>query len=222
MTITSSPLIAITRTHWSRERAPTPAWPSFSARKPAARADSAARCIFSIARITCTADTPSSARMCRSPWEWLSRQISREDRVTLCFFGDGAINQGAFHEALNLAGALQAADRFHLREQSFRHGHVGETIDLAQANRRSRRRLRYSGRNCRWDELSRSARQTCARSSLRSGRIRIRLSLKRALIVIAVIPCPIRRVIGPKRSWKNIGWTIRSRGCAPSSRAKAN
>jgi pyruvate dehydrogenase E1 component alpha subunit len=27
-----------------------------------------------------------------------------EDRVTLCFFGDGAINQGGFHEALNLAG----------------------------------------------------------------------------------------------------------------------
>lgn len=27
----------------------------------------------------------------------------QEDRVTLCFFGDGAINQGAFHEALNLA-----------------------------------------------------------------------------------------------------------------------
>src|SRR5689334_21759448 len=26
----------------------------------------------------------------------------KEDRVTLCFFGDGAINQGAFHEALNL------------------------------------------------------------------------------------------------------------------------
>jgi pyruvate dehydrogenase E1 component alpha subunit len=26
-----------------------------------------------------------------------------EARVTLCFFGDGAINQGAFHEALNLA-----------------------------------------------------------------------------------------------------------------------
>src|SRR5216110_1199608 len=26
-----------------------------------------------------------------------------EDRVTLCFLGDGAINQGAFHEALNLA-----------------------------------------------------------------------------------------------------------------------
>jgi pyruvate dehydrogenase E1 component alpha subunit len=27
-----------------------------------------------------------------------------EDRVTLCFFGDGAINQGGVHEAMNLAG----------------------------------------------------------------------------------------------------------------------
>lgn len=26
-----------------------------------------------------------------------------EDRVTLCFFGDGAVNNGAFHESLNLA-----------------------------------------------------------------------------------------------------------------------
>ncbi len=28
----------------------------------------------------------------------------KEDRVALCYFGDGAINQGAFHEALNLCG----------------------------------------------------------------------------------------------------------------------
>src|SRR6478609_7267527 len=28
----------------------------------------------------------------------------KEDRVVLCYFGDGAINQGSFHEALNLAG----------------------------------------------------------------------------------------------------------------------
>jgi pyruvate dehydrogenase E1 component alpha subunit len=31
----------------------------------------------------------------------------KENRVTLCFFGDGAINQGAFHEALNLAGLFK-------------------------------------------------------------------------------------------------------------------
>ena len=30
----------------------------------------------------------------------------RSERVTLCFLGDGALNQGAFHEALNLSGLL--------------------------------------------------------------------------------------------------------------------
>ncbi len=30
----------------------------------------------------------------------------RSRRVTLCFLGDGALNQGAFHEAMNLAGVL--------------------------------------------------------------------------------------------------------------------
>jgi len=30
----------------------------------------------------------------------------RNSRVTLCFLGDGALNQGAFHEAMNLAGIL--------------------------------------------------------------------------------------------------------------------
>ncbi len=31
----------------------------------------------------------------------------RPDRVTMCFLGDGALNQGAFHEAMNLAGVLE-------------------------------------------------------------------------------------------------------------------
>ncbi len=33
----------------------------------------------------------------------LSARILGNDRVCLCFFGDGAVNEGAFHEALNLA-----------------------------------------------------------------------------------------------------------------------
>ncbi|MCX6463171.1 MAG: thiamine pyrophosphate-dependent dehydrogenase E1 component subunit alpha [Pseudonocardiales bacterium] len=33
---------------------------------------------------------------------WASR-IRRDDKVTVCFFGDGAVNIGAFHEAVNLA-----------------------------------------------------------------------------------------------------------------------
>lgn len=30
----------------------------------------------------------------------------KSDKVTLCYLGDGALNQGAFHEAMNLAGLL--------------------------------------------------------------------------------------------------------------------
>ena len=33
----------------------------------------------------------------------LAFAIQYEDKVTACYFGDGAINQGAFNEAMNLA-----------------------------------------------------------------------------------------------------------------------
>jgi len=33
----------------------------------------------------------------------LGSTLQRKDRVTLCFFGDGASNEGTFHESLNLA-----------------------------------------------------------------------------------------------------------------------
>ena len=45
------------------------------------------------------------------------------DEVAVCFFGEAAANNGAFHEALNMAGALEAAGHLHLREQPLRHGH---------------------------------------------------------------------------------------------------
>ncbi len=34
----------------------------------------------------------------------LAAQMQGQDRVNMCFFGDGAVNEGEFHEALNLAG----------------------------------------------------------------------------------------------------------------------
>jgi pyruvate dehydrogenase E1 component alpha subunit len=33
----------------------------------------------------------------------LAAQMLKEDRITACFFGDGAVAEGAFHESLNLA-----------------------------------------------------------------------------------------------------------------------
>jgi pyruvate dehydrogenase E1 component alpha subunit len=33
----------------------------------------------------------------------LAAKVRGSDRVTLCFFGDGAVNQGTFHESLNMA-----------------------------------------------------------------------------------------------------------------------
>jgi len=37
-----------------------------------------------------------------------SSKYLKEDKVTLCFFGDGAANTGAFHEGLNFAAVLKA------------------------------------------------------------------------------------------------------------------
>jgi len=34
----------------------------------------------------------------------LASRVLKNDRVTVCFFGDGAVNIGPFHESLNLAG----------------------------------------------------------------------------------------------------------------------
>ncbi|MDA9209926.1 thiamine pyrophosphate-dependent enzyme, partial [Acidimicrobiia bacterium] len=33
----------------------------------------------------------------------LSLKMQKLDNIVLCFFGDGAVNEGSFHEALNLA-----------------------------------------------------------------------------------------------------------------------
>ena len=37
----------------------------------------------------------------------LASKLKKDGKVTVCFFGDGATNQGSFHESLNLAAAYQ-------------------------------------------------------------------------------------------------------------------
>ena len=53
----------------------------------------------------------------------LGNRMLGNDRVTVSFFGDGAANQGAFHEALNLAAVLKAAVVFVCENNQFAQFH---------------------------------------------------------------------------------------------------
>ena len=68
-----------------------------------------------------SARSRSSVPICRSPSAPpLAAQILGTGAVSVCFFGDGATNIGAFHEALNLAVGLEAAGDLRVREQPLR------------------------------------------------------------------------------------------------------
>src|SRR5690606_8252178 len=45
-----------------------------------------------------------------------------EDKVTICYFGDGALNQGAFHEAMNLAAIWNLPIIFALENNQYSMG----------------------------------------------------------------------------------------------------
>ena len=75
----------------------------------------------------------------------LSIQVRGTDQVSLCFFGDGAANQGTFGESLNLAAIWKLPVIFLLREQSLRDLHVGRQIARPTRHRPARRRFQYPG-----------------------------------------------------------------------------
>ena len=58
----------------------------------------------------------------------LASKYKGEDLVTLCFFGDGAVNQGEFHETLNLASVWKLPILFLLENNLYGMGtHVDRT-----------------------------------------------------------------------------------------------
>lgn len=60
----------------------------------------------------------------------LASRLSKEDRVTACFFGDGAINTGYFHEGLNLAAVHSSSVLFCLENNQY-----GEHTSLADVTK---------------------------------------------------------------------------------------
>ena len=58
----------------------------------------------------------------------LASQYRAEDSVVLCFFGDGAVNEGEFHEALNLASLWKLPVMFFLENNLYGMGtHIDRT-----------------------------------------------------------------------------------------------
>ena len=72
---------------------------------------------------------------------WRSPTRCRTDSsVTACFFGDGAVAEGEFHESHQPRGALEAADPVHLREQSLRDGHAHSICPKSETDLHARPR----------------------------------------------------------------------------------
>jgi pyruvate dehydrogenase E1 component alpha subunit len=60
----------------------------------------------------------------------LAAKLQNEQRITACFFGDGAVAEGAFHEALNLAALWQLPVLFCCENNLFG---MGTAIERAEA-----------------------------------------------------------------------------------------
>ncbi len=80
--------------------------------------------------------------------------------AVMCLLGDGTTNIGAFHESLNLAALVAAADRVRDHQQPAGHGHAGGAgrrrarpvqagLLLPDARGPGRRRRRAGGARCR-------------------------------------------------------------------------
>ena len=92
-----------------------------------------------------------------------SAMLLKTDRVSVAFFGDGASNNGAFHEGLNLATAWKLPAIFVCENNLYAtEVPIGKATGNT-AHRRARRRLRAAGAS-RWTAT------TCWRSTRRPAK----------------------------------------------------
>ncbi len=74
----------------------------------------------------------------------LASKLRKDKRVTVCTFGDGAANIGAFHESLNMASLWKLPVIFLCQNNGYRRVHEVRIRDVGAAHRRSRGRLRHA------------------------------------------------------------------------------
>ncbi len=66
----------------------------------------------------------------------LADKLQGRERVTACFFGDGAVAEGEFHESMNLAALWRLPRAVLLREQPLRDGHRDRALRVRDRPRR--------------------------------------------------------------------------------------
>ena len=108
--------------------------------RPATARAAAARCTSPTSRWAISAPTASSPAAFRSPSARRCRaKRMKTGKVVVSFFGDGANNEGAFHEALNMASIWKLPVDLRLREQRLRHVDLHRALDGGEEHRRPRR-----------------------------------------------------------------------------------
>ena len=142
------------------------------------------------ARAASTAATRSSAAACRSPSASRSPTRCRAGtRVTACFFGEGAVAEGEFHESLNLAALWKLPVLFLCENNLYAMGTAlarSESADRHPCAKAAA--LRHAGR-------VRSTAWTCSRSRARARAPARQVRARRRAVLPRVPHLPLPRAL---------------------------
>ena len=137
---------ASTATRWRGASRPTRSWPRCTARSTGcSRGRGGSMHLFDASRRFYGGNAIVGGGLPLAVGLALADQMRRRDRVTVCFFGDGAVAEGEFHESLNLAALWQLPVLFCCENNLYA---MGTALDRAHAADRpgiAGRRLRHAG-----------------------------------------------------------------------------
>ena len=146
-TTRSSPPIGSTATRWRAASRRTRSWRRCTASAKAAAAAAAARCTCSTPRTRFYGGNaivggglPLAVGLA------LADTMQQRPRVTACFFGDGAVAEGEFHESLNLAALWKLPVLFLCENNLYAMGTRIERAQSADRSARPRPRATDAGR----------------------------------------------------------------------------
>ena len=141
----------------------------------------------------------------------LAYQMRGEDRVVACFFGDGATNEGAFHEAVNLAAIWKLPVVFVCENNKYGMSFSTEKSMADRAHRRARRGLRHPRRHRRRQRRASRSTTPCRRPSTGPAPARARRWSRRSPTAGRATASPTRTSTAPRTRSPSGATTTRSR-----------